>query len=118
MTKKESACRHTAQVLREVAIERAAQDSRFGEQNHADWRGSQKERARGLKSVRKTLAAYRASNDSGRPLSFYGIQAEEFLEAVEQALLADAPKLREELKQVAAVAVLWIEAIDRRGGEE
>jgi hypothetical protein len=40
------------------------------------------------------------------------------LEEVFEALVeTDPAKLRDELLQVAAVAVAWVEAIDRRGGQ-
>ena len=82
-------------VLTQVIVERAQQDAKWGEQNHNDfvW-------AAGL--------------------------GEEFGEACQAALKASgdedgtprpemwSPQLRMELIQVAAVAVAWVECIDRR----
>jgi NTP pyrophosphatase (non-canonical NTP hydrolase) len=77
-------------TLGDVSNERARQDAKWGEQNHDDgtW---------GL------------------------ILGEEFGETCEAALAvafgnADPNRVREELVQVAAVAVAWIECIDRRTG--
>lgn len=76
------------EVLNEVASERARQDARWGEQNHED-------------------------------LVWGAILGEEVGE-VSQAMLEDrfgrGGNLREELLQVAAVAVAWVECIDRRAG--
>lgn len=75
-------------VLDEVATERARQDERWGEQNHED-------------------------------LIWGAILGEEMGE-VSRAMLedrfGDGGNLREELLQVAAVAVAWVECIDRRAG--
>jgi hypothetical protein len=84
----------TTAVLGEVAAERDRQDAKWGEQNHVDGDWSL-------------------------------VLAEEYGEACKEALgvrfSPDAVRrgdhefaLREELLQVAAVAVAWVEAIDRR----
>lgn len=93
-------------VLTEVACERQLQDDRWGEQNHPDGTGG---------AFRRELA------DSARDLCNLAAKAgtikwsqilrEEFYEALAES---DPTKLREELIQVAAVAVAWVEAIDRR----
>lgn len=95
----------THDVLAEVLLERAAQDARWGEQNHPD--GT---------SVTFCPVAEHAKRRCGRKalagtLTFADILNEEFWEAMCEK---DSPSLREELLQVAAVAVAWIEAIDRR----
>jgi hypothetical protein len=76
----------TQAVLVEVAMERRAQDARWGEQNHED------------------------------PV-WALILGEEFGEACQAALQhssTDPTDLRAELIQVAAVAVAWVESMDRR----
>lgn len=77
-------------VLRDVADERARQDEKWGEQNHDD-------------------------------CCWATILGEEFGEACQASLhirfgSATVELLRDELVQVAAVAVAWIECIDRSGG--
>lgn len=78
-------------VLYDIANERRRQNKKWGEQNHADeW--------------------------------WLAVISEELGE-VSQAILHNkfgghaAGTLREELVQVAAVAVQWLECIDRNGGE-
>ena len=79
-----------ASVLAEVRQERALQDRRWGEQNHS-------------------------------PAQYLAILAEEFGEAAKEAVEAEFEKpwgdprarLREELVQTAAVAVAFIECLDR-----
>ena len=97
----------TGRVLLDVNIERKLQDAKWGEQNcpdgtsakvfkhHADNRRVECDEAtaRGEKTFQKILA-------------------EEVYEAFAEE---DPVRLRAELVQVAAVAVSWIEAIDRRG---
>lgn len=72
-------------VLEEVLLERDDQERKWGTQNHIDFK-------------------------------WFAILAEEVGEAAEAALENDQGRgeLREELVQTAAVAVAWIEAIDRR----
>lgn len=92
-------------VLSEIADERARQDAKWGEQNHPDGTGP----------------AFRTFAESGRDrcqqaaadgeLTWRDILREETGEAYAEQ---DAGALRTELIQVAAVAVAWIEAIDRR----
>jgi hypothetical protein len=105
-------------VLEEVAAERAAQDAKWGEQNHRDGTGwgtwpenptwddlclGSQEGAE-LESMARQIL-------EGHP-SWVAILMEEVGEALEQS---DPVKLRAELVQIAAVAVAWVEAIDRRG---
>lgn len=82
--------KQTAEVLAEVSLERERQDDRWGEQNHDDF-------------------------------VWGAILGEEVGEAHQAALeleFGDSERpntnLREELIQAAAVAVAWVEAIDRR----
>jgi hypothetical protein len=95
---------NTLSVLTEVADERAAQDEKFGSiQNIPDGTGPDL-----VRSYR--LAGLRHKNDRGEA-TFLSVLEEE----IEEAALEDDPvKLRAELVQVAAVAVKWIEHIDRR----
>lgn len=76
-----------AYIMRDLANERDRQDAKWGEQNHDD----------------KT---------------WLPILAEEFGEVARAMLQQDGDKsgdLADELVQVAAVAVAWLEAIERRG---
>ncbi|WP_225859144.1 hypothetical protein [Streptomyces albicerus] len=93
-------------VLAEIRAERARQDAKWGEQNHPDGTGSKPQReAAGL--------ARMACEDAFA--SGYGTWCHVLFEEVWEALAeSDPAKLRAELVQAAAVAVNWIEAIDRR----
>lgn len=71
-------------VLEEVRAERVAQDKKWGEQNHVN-------------------------------LYWAGILMEEVGETAKAIIEGDADsRVREELVQVAAVAVSWIECLDRK----
>jgi hypothetical protein len=94
-----------ADILAEITAERARQDAKFGEQNHPDGTGEIYRRDADLARDR----CQRAHRRGG--LTFQHILDEEVAEAYAES---DPAKLREELVQVAAVAVAWIEAIDRR----
>lgn len=98
-------------VLSEVAAERARQDAKWGEQNHPD--GTEDgaffaERAR----LRKQLCQEHAAAGT---VTWRHILDEEVHEAYTET---DPAQLREELIQVAAVAVAWGEAIDRRSADD
>ena len=95
-------------VLREVADERARQDAKWGIQNHPDGTGVKNEELADLAKVMTDSAAADGS------LTYGLILQEEFYEAMAET---DPAKLRAELIQVAAVAVAWVECIDRRGGK-
>lgn len=99
----------TAWVLDEVSGERFSQDQKWGQQNHPDGTGQ---------PWYETKAEYaRLDADSaadGGCLTWGLILREEFYEAMAES---DPIRLREELIQVAAVAVAWVEAIDRRSDE-
>lgn len=110
-------------ALDEIAAERAAQDARWGEQNHPDgtgtnwvdqikpaygWSGPEAEHAAKLARFDCQRAARRGEE------TWLRILREEVAEAFAET---DPAKLRAELIQVAAVACAWVEAIDRQGGE-
>jgi hypothetical protein len=112
----------TADVLCEVAAERERQDMKWGEQNHPSgtgcWRridGGEMRRDGYLAEVRadraaeQRLACDQAASE-GR-VTWRLILNEEIAEAIAED---EGANLRKELVQVAAVAVSWIEAIDRR----
>lgn len=105
----------TAGVLAEVRKERHRQDQKWGEQNHPDGTGPDVGWIPGLPVTATDLQAFfkhrvdtaAAAGDS----TFRGI----LLEEVAEAFAEHEPEcLRTELIQVAAVAVQWVEAIDRR----
>ena len=96
----------TSKVIHEVYAERVAQEAKWGEQNHPDgtswddW-AFQRDYAR-----TECDTAHQAGEGTWRHI---------LLEEVLEAFAEDDPdKLRAELIQVAAVAVAWVEAIDRR----
>lgn len=97
----------TMKVLGEVENERARQEAKWGEQNHPDGTGvlgNETELADLCKKA--TDEAFEAGRGTWKH-----ILREEYAEAMAES---DPARLREELVQVAAVAVAWIEAIDRR----
>lgn len=96
----------TDRVLQEVLAERVRQDEKWGEQNHPDGTGSLKQRL----AADDAKAACDQVFAEGR-----GDWAHILFEEVREALAESNPAaLRTELLQVAAVAVNWVEAIDRR----
>lgn len=93
-------------IAREIDEERARQDTKFGEQNHPDGTGS-------LEQRKVADLARDWCNDAFG--SGYGTWSDVLAEEVAEANAERDPvKLRAELLQVAAVAVAWIQAIDRR----
>lgn len=92
-------------VLREVRKERTRQQEKWGEQNHPNGTG-------GYERVREMLVAKQNEN-----LAFNtgnGTWLHILHEEVAEAFAEESPeRLRQELIQVAAVAVAWVEAIDR-----
>jgi hypothetical protein len=92
-------------VLAEVAAERRRQDARWGEQNHPDGAGP----AYAAEAARRRAGSERAA-EAGQ-LTWRHILLEEVAEAGAEH---EPKRLREELIQVAAVAVAWAQAIDRR----
>lgn len=94
-------------VLFEVGLERERQDAKWGKQNHPN--GTSRARWSEVRDVQRIRTDARAAAGL---TSFADILREE----VYEALAEEAPAaLRAELIQVAAVAVAWVEAIDRRG---
>lgn len=92
-------------VLDEIAAEREKQDARWGEQNHPDGTSSDPTSRLMAESARALCQL------AGSGVTWRRILDEEFREALAEE---DPAKLRAELVQVGAVAVAWIEAIDRR----
>lgn len=90
-------------VVDEVHDERESQDAKWGEQNHPDGTSD---------SYALNAHVARENYELAEKLTWRHILTEEFYEALAET---DPVKLRAELIQVAAVAVAWIEAIDRRG---
>ena len=97
----------TQGVLGEIAAERAAQDAKWGEQNHPDGTGVH------FAEIVDADVAKMACQDAadGGYLDWLHILREEVAEAFAES---NPVALRAELIQVAAVAVAWVEAIDRR----
>ncbi|MDA1062648.1 MAG: hypothetical protein O2895_07065 [Chloroflexi bacterium] len=98
----------TRRVLEDVARERRRQHGIWGEQALEDATGTPDDREH-LGRVRERVEA-RARDGS---IAWRDILIEEVAEAFAES---DPAKMRAELVQVAAVAVQWVEAIDRRGG--
>jgi hypothetical protein len=92
-------------VYLELEAERLAQDARWGEQNHPDGTGGE-ERRRDAEWARANCQ--RAAIEG--TVTWADILEEEALEALAES---DPARLREELVQVAAVAVAWVECLDR-----
>ncbi|WP_336205309.1 NUDIX hydrolase [Nonomuraea sp. LPB2021202275-12-8] len=95
-----------ARVLAEVGAERAAQDETHGVQELPDGTGAGAAVAEADTARRETDAAAGAG-----ALTWRHILMEEVLEACAET---DPERLRTELVQVAAVAVKWAQALDRR----
>lgn len=94
----------SAEVLAEIAAERERQDAKWGEQNHHDGTGP------GYKTAADSA---RAECDQAAALglvTYRHILTEEVQEAFAET---DPARLRAELVQVAAVAVAWIQKLDR-----
>lgn len=95
----------TSNVLDEVLQERLKQEQKWGEQNHPNGEKVPKSYVDKARTACDTMFR----NGEG---TWSDILHEEFWEALGEC--DDDAKLREELIQVAAVAVAWIECIDRR----
>ena len=93
-------------VLQEVFSERIRQDHKWGEQNHPDGTGEVTAvRARDHAQAECELAFQEKRG------TYRHILTEEYYEVLAET---DPRKLRLELIQLAAVAVQWVEALDRR----
>lgn len=101
---------HRLNVLLEVALERTSQDAKWGEQNHDSGCG---EKAYGyMRDCYREI--YETSAVLGR-VTWADVMLEEVYEALSEE---DPKKLRAELLQVAAVAVAWVECLDRKRNDE
>ena len=94
-------------VLEEVRRERAAQDAKFGRQDHPDGTGGAWASFNAMEARQACDHLFQRGEGD-----WHAILREEFFEAMAES---DPAELRRELIQVAAVAVAWVEAIDRRG---
>lgn len=92
-------------ILQDIARERGRQLQKWGEQNHPDGTGDPERVRAMLVAKQKENLAFNTGNGT-----WLHIMEEEVAEAFAET---DQKRLREELIQVAAVAVSWIEAIDR-----
>ena len=92
-------------VLVEVFEERERQDAKWGEQNHPDGTG---DGYAAMAGAYHTICDWKHKIGAG---AYLDILLEEVFEAAAES---DPAKLRTELVQVAAVAVAWVECIDRR----
>jgi hypothetical protein len=92
-------------VLADIRAERGRQDATWGEQNHPDGTGPRYAN----KAEYERIHALTAAMDG--TLTFRHVLAEEVAAAYAEN---DPERLRAELVQVAATAVCWIQAIDRR----
>ena len=93
-------------VLTEVIEERQRQIAKWGWQRHPDGTGELAD----LTARDRAQKLCDEATDAGR-LTWRAILAEEVAEAFAES---NPDRLREELIQVAAVAVQWIEALDVR----
>lgn len=99
-------------ALQEVVDERDRQHAKWGEQNHADGTGP---RVPVVHQIEAKNAAWWARSRTDlhartERVTYLDILLEEVFEAAE---CADPELLRAELVQVAAVAVAWVEKLDR-----
>lgn len=104
-------------VLKEVAEERGRQDARWGEQNHHDgtgpltlFLGARVPEEHTYADIRERATEMTDWRTKSGMVSYADILLEEVFEAMAES---DQDRLREELVQVAAVTVAWIEKIDR-----
>lgn len=95
----------SAAILEEVSHERARQDAKWGQQDHPNGTGVPSMQAAAERSRR--VCEQNFYNGSG---TWADILREEFHEALAEG---EPANLRTELIQVAAVAVAWVEKIDR-----
>ena len=103
----------TVDVLVEIGEERARQDAKWGEQNHPDGTGPKVawgRLAHAEDHVRDARLACQSAAARG-DVTWRHIAQEKIYEAFAET---DPANLRAELIQVAAVAVAWVQAIDRR----
>jgi hypothetical protein len=96
----------------DVRREREAQDAKWGQQNHPDGTGPEYGVGQDQADAWREVCQLAAANGT---LTWRHVIQEEFFEALAED---DPDKLRTELIQVAAVAMTWAEAIDRRNAAE
>ena len=104
----------TSRALSHVLDERARQDAKWGNQDHRRDRISASELdvyATERDWCRNECDRHEVEDKANGGASWTDILLEETFEALAES---DPVKLRAELVQVAAVAVSWIESIDRR----
>jgi hypothetical protein len=101
-------------ILGEIFTERQKQDAKWGVQNHPDWSFDYYNESLfvivGDANDAKELCDEAFAAKRG---SYTHILLEEMQEAFAEARDGEKEKLREELIQIAAVAVAWIEKLDR-----
>jgi len=110
-------------IFDEVSAERLSQDTKWGLQNHPSVDPILMSRPGGCTIERmaeelEMPTANRAKWTTDTKFkrgdgSWADVLMEEFAEAVEAAVLGNTAELRKELVQVAAVAVAWIDCVDR-----
>lgn len=94
-------------VFADIRDERARQDKKWGPQNHPDGTASDEFNVR-MSEQWKEHVDRKAAEGSTDWISIL------FEEAYEASCETDPVRLRAEVVQIAAVAVAWLEAIDRR----
>lgn len=103
----------TEVVLVQVGAERRRQDEKWGEQNWPNGTGPRKVCRGRLEFLEETARKAKLRTDVNAKtgyLTYRDILEEEFYEALAEE---DPRALRAELIQTAAVAVAWVEKIDR-----
>jgi hypothetical protein len=93
-------------IFLEISRERKRQDEKWGEQNHP-----MLDISRTIEGMREKRNEYQKVNNNGVYISWFNILMEEVYEAFSDT---EPEKQREEMIQVAAVAVQIIECLDRR----
>lgn len=116
---KDRQARALRSVIVEVMHERCRQHEKWGQQNHCDGTGSISNaidwQTHHAPSVFAEICKEKCREAAAAgEVTYAHILLEEVAEAFAES---DAKRLRAELLQVAATAVQWVEAIDRRGGE-
>lgn len=99
--------KHMREVLEAVIAERHRQDDNYGDQSDLP-DGTGGEEAVAMADVARDNCGLAVATGQ---LSWHDILNEEFREAMAETIPA---RLREELIQVAAVAIAWAEALDSR----
>lgn len=96
----------TLDVLNEVALERILQDDQWGVQSHPNTNAVARSFIADQYDIKRSVEA---DSQNGR-CTWAHILLEEVAEAVEET---DPQRIREELVQVAAVCVAWVEDLDQ-----